>query len=124
MRFSRFVVVGGLCAVLSNASVIVLARHGFGGILASVIAFGPVLLIGYALHSFFTFGTQPSTLSFGRYALAMLANFPLWAASLGLFSDLLKVPVSIVAPITTGLIFLWNYLSAKWAFPSHARTRV
>jgi putative flippase GtrA len=122
VRFSRFTVVGGLCAVLSNVTVIVLARHGLGSILASVIAFGPVLLIGYALHSSFTFGTQPSKLSFVRYTLAMLANFPLWAASLGLFSDLLKFPVAIVAPATTGLLFLWNYVSARWAFLSHVRT--
>jgi putative flippase GtrA len=124
MRFPRYVIVGGLCAILSNATVIVLARHGFGSIVASVIAFGPMLLIGYALHAFFTFGTQPTRLSFRRYALAMLANFPLWAASLGLFSDLLKIPVAIVAPATTLIIFLWNYISARWAFLSHARNGV
>jgi putative flippase GtrA len=121
VRLPRFIIVGGVCAVLSNVTVIVLVRHGFGSIVASLIAFGPVLLIGYALHSFFTFGALPSRLSFGRYTLAMLANFPLWVASLGLFSDLLKIPVAIVGPATTLLIFVWNYLSARWAFLSHVR---
>jgi len=124
MRFSRFAIVGGTCAVVSNLIVIVLVRHGLGSIVASVIAFAPVLLIGYALHSFFTFGTQPSKLTFGRYTLAMLANFPLWAASLVLFCDLLKIRVTFVAPAATALIFLWNYLSARWAFVSPARARV
>ena len=124
MRFSRFVVVGGLCAVLSNAAVIVLVRYGFGSAVASVLAFGPVLLIGYALHSFFTFATQPTRLTFGRYALATLANFPIWAALLYTCCDLLKFSIALVAPAATALIFVWNYASARWAFIPHAGSGV
>ena len=123
MRFTRFVLVGGLCALLSNAAVILLVRSGFGTLRASALAFGPVLLVGYGLHSVFTFGTQPSRLSFARYALATLANFPVWAALLYLLSDVLKISIAIVAPLATALIFLWNYVSATWAFLPAARRR-
>ncbi len=116
MRFSRFALVGALCALLSNVAVIALARHGFGSLVASVLAFGPVLVAGYALHSMFTFGIQPARTSFIRYALAMLANFPLWAAALYVFGDLLKVSIAVVAPASTLLIFAWNYAAARWAF--------
>jgi putative flippase GtrA len=116
MRLSRFAVVGALCALLSNAAVIVLVRYGFGSLLASLLAFGPVLVTGYALHTLFTFATQPSRTTFLRYTLATLANFPVWAAALYLFGDVLKIPVTLVAPGATLLIFLWNYAAARWAF--------
>ena len=116
MRFSRFALVGVLCALLSNVTVIALAHAGFGSLAASMLAFPPILCGGYALHSMFTFGAPPARSSFIRYALAMLANFPLWAAALYVFGDLLKVPITVVAPATTLLIFLWNYIAARWAF--------
>lgn len=116
--FPRYVVVGGLCAVLNNVAVITLVRYGFGSVSASVIAFGPVLLVGFALHSLFTFATRPTRLTFGRYTLAMLSNFPAWAALLYVFCDVLRVSVSLVAPGATVLIFLWNYSSSRWAFRS------
>lgn len=116
MRVERFVAVGALCALLSNAAVIVLVRYGLGSIAASVLAFGPVLLTGYALHSIFTFGTQPSRLTFARYALATVANFPIWVVALYVLCDVLRISVAIAAPVTTALIFLWNYLSARWAW--------
>jgi len=116
VRLSRFALVGALCAILSNVAVIALAHHGFGSLVASLLAFPPVLLAGYALHSMFTFGAPLARTSFVRYALAMLANFPLWAAALYVFGDLLKVPITVVAPAATLLIFLWNYIAARWAF--------
>jgi putative flippase GtrA len=116
MRFSRFATVGALCAVLSNVAVIALAGLGIGSLAASMLAFGPVLIIGYALHSMFTFAAQPSRVTFVRYTLAMLANFPVWAAALYVFGDVLHLSLMLVAPATTLLIFLWNYLAARWAF--------
>ena len=119
MRFSRFTAVGALCAVLSNVAVIALVRHGVGSLLASLLAFGPVLIIGYALHSAFTFGTHPSRITFVRYTLATVANFPVWAALLFLFGDVLHVSITLLAPAATLLIFLWNYLATNWAFTPH-----
>jgi putative flippase GtrA len=120
MRLSRFVLIGGLCALLSNVLVITFTHFGFGYLVASCLAFGPVLLVGYLLHTSVTFETSASPLLFARYALAMAANFPLWIAALYLFCDVLNVPVAIAAPTTTALIFLWNYTSTKWALLSSA----
>lgn len=121
MRLERFVLVGAFCAVLTNAAVITLARYGFGAVGASLLAFGPVLVAGYALHSFFTFGTTPARLTFARYALATAANFPIWIAALYLFVDVLKMPIGIAAPVATALIFLWSYVAARWAWGSGRR---
>jgi putative flippase GtrA len=116
VRVERFVAIGALCALLSNVAVIVLVRHGFSSVTASLLAFGPVLAMGYALHAVFTFGTPPSRLTFGRYALATAANFPVWIAALYVLRDLLGSPIAIATPVATALIFLWNYAAAKWAW--------
>src|SRR5262249_24830859 len=87
---------------------------------ASFLAFGPVLLVGYGLHVLITFKTTASRLSFVRHALAMAANFPLWIGALYLFCDIFNVAIDVAAPAVTVLIFLWNYLSANWAFTPSA----
>jgi putative flippase GtrA len=120
MRFSRFASVGALCALLSNILVIAFAHYGFGYLVASLLAFGPVLLVGYALHTTITFKTTSSYLSFFKYTVAMAVNVPLWIGALWIFCDLFNSPVAIAAPTTTALIFLWNYLSAKWALVAAA----
>jgi putative flippase GtrA len=121
MRFPRFVVIGGLCAFLNNVWVIGLSHFGFGYVASSCLAFGPILLVGYALHSAVTFETHFSQHSFIRYALAMATNFPIWIAALYLFCDIFNVAVAIAAPAATVLIFIWNYASARWAILSAAR---
>jgi putative flippase GtrA len=116
VRLTRFVMVGALCALLANAAIILLVRAGLGVLAATVLVFVPVLLVGYALHAAFTFRSQPSRAAFGRYALAMAANFPIWIGALYVLCDLLRISITIAAPATTVLVFLWNYLSGGWAF--------
>ncbi len=115
-RLVRFTLVGALCAALSNVLVIVLVGRGFGVLAASALAFLPVLVCGFALHSCFTFDAPPTRGAFVRYTLAMAANFPLWSAGLVFFCDLLRVPIALAAPATTVLVFAWNYGTARWAF--------
>jgi putative flippase GtrA len=120
VRVERFVIVGALCALLSNAAVIGLVRYGFGTLSASLLAFGPVLVAGYTLHSAFTFGTAPARLTFARYALGTASNFPIWIAALYLLVDVLRISIGIAAPVATALIFLWSYLTARWAWGSRS----
>jgi putative flippase GtrA len=116
VRLTRFVVVGALCAVITNAAIILLVRAGLGSVTATIVAFVPVLLLGYALHAAFTFRRARSGISFGRYAFAMAANFPITIGAIYVLCDLLRIPVALAAPAMTLLIFLWNYLSGSWAF--------
>jgi putative flippase GtrA len=109
-------VVGGLCALLSNVLTIGFVDHGFGVLVATALAFAPVLIVGYALHAVFTFRSKSSRVSFVRYALAMAVNFPLWSACIYLLATAFAVPVSVAAPSTTVLMILWNYAASRWAF--------
>jgi putative flippase GtrA len=114
----RYVAIGGLCALLNNVAVIALVWSGIGIVTASAIAFGPVLIIGYRLHAHFTFRAQASRISFVRFTLGIALNYPLWIASLYVLCNLLRLSISIAAPLTTAMIFAWNFASAKWAFLS------
>ena len=115
MILPKFLVVSGLCAILTNALVILGVRWGLGTATASALAFGPVLIVGYALHSLFTFSERGARLSLARYAIAVALNFPIWTGGLFVLRDLLKVPIVIAAPVMTGLLFAWNFASANWA---------
>jgi putative flippase GtrA len=124
MRPARYLVVGAACALLNNILVIAFAYYGAGYALATALAFGPVLAFGYGAHTMFTFGASASFASFGRYTLAMLANYPLWIAALFVQCDLLGLPVAAAAPTTTALVFLFNYVSAGWALRVGGSARV
>lgn len=123
MVLSRYTAVSAVCALLSNAIVIVCVDRGFSGPVASVFAFVPVLLLGYALHCLFTFGTEPSRVSLARYFLAVSANLPLWICGLYLFYNLLRIPIAIATPTLTLILFAWNFASARWAFLSRFGVR-
>jgi putative flippase GtrA len=116
MRVSRFILTGGICAVINNILVIAFTRFGFGCVAASILAFGPVLCVGYILHASFTFTASPTRTSFAKYTVTMAANFPLWITAIFILSNISHLRMELAAPTTTALLFLWNYLSAKWAF--------
>lgn len=115
MILPKFLAVSGLCAILTNGLVILCVRWGLGTAAASALAFGPVLIVGYALHSLFTFSERGARLSLVRYAVSIALNFPIWTGGLFVLRDLLKVPIVIAAPVMTCLLFVWNFASANWA---------
>ena len=116
MRLSWHLVLGAICALFNNVLIIGLAWRGFGYVSATFIAFLPSLLLGYFLHCFFTYRSSPNWLSFTKYAFSMLANQPLWFFALYCFVDLLRAPIEVAAPLTTFLLFFWNYISSRWVF--------
>jgi len=115
MILPKFLAVSGVCAILTNALVILGVHWGLGTAAASALAFGPVLIVGYALHSLFTFSEHGARLSLVRYAIGVALNFPIWTGGLFMLRDLLKMPIVIAAPAMTGLLFVWNFASANWA---------
>lgn len=115
MRFPRYVLVGGVCALINNVIVIGCDRIGIHYIVSSCLGFVPVLCVGFMLHTSFTFRTSATWPAFVRYTLSMAANYPMWIGGLFVFCDLLGVAVAIAAPLITVLLFLWNFLSAGWA---------
>jgi putative flippase GtrA len=113
----RYVAVGAFCAVLNNILLIGVVDAGVDYLRALCLVCLPMLIIGFALHVTITFETKPTLAAFFRYSVGILANYPLWIASLFLLCDVARLPILLASPIATLFLFVWNYLATHWAIP-------
>lgn len=111
----RYFAVAGACAIVNNLLLIGLVKAGFNYFAGIWIAYVPMVLFGYALHVSITFRVKGSSHTLLRYALVMLANYPLWIASLVVLCGGLKMPITLAAPVGTVIAFIGNYLATHWA---------
>jgi putative flippase GtrA len=116
----RYVIVGLTCTLLHNAIMIGCDLIGIHYVVSSLISYGIVVVVGFALHSWFTFQQTPSIKSFLRYAVSMAANYPASVALMFVFCDLARLPVAAAAPLSTLVLFAWNFLSSRWAITGSA----
>lgn len=123
MIAGRALVVGFVCALAHNAIMIVGDWMGLHYALSLVFSFLIVVVLGYRLHSGWTFsGTVRTRASFGRYALVASANYPASLAGMFVFVDLLNFSVPIASPVVTVLLFALNYAGNRWALrAAHSR---
>lgn len=120
-RNFRYIAVAGICAVVNNLLLIILVKSGINYFAAIWLAYIPMVLFGYALHVAITFQVGASSRTLLRYALVMLANYPLWIASLFILYSVLKLPIAVAAPVGTVIAFIGNYLATHWAIMSSVR---
>jgi SAM-dependent methyltransferase len=120
-RNFRYLAVAAICAVVNNLLLIGLVKAGVNYFLGIWIAYVPMVLFGYAMHAGITFRTDTCSRTLLRYALAMLANYPLWIASLFVLYDTLKLPIAFAAPTGTIIAFVGNYLATHWAIMNSVR---
>ena len=118
----RYLAIATICAVVNNVLLIGLVKAGIGYFAGIWIAYIPMVLFGYALHSVITFQQNPSVRALLRYALVMLANYPLWILSLFVLRGELELPIEAAAPIGTVIAFIGNYLGTHWAILRSVRS--
>ena len=103
------------CAALHNAIMIVLDLlevHYSLSLLASTCFLVP---IGFWLHCAFTFTVDRTWHAFWRYAAVMVLNLPLSFVFIWLSFDFMQLPMIFAAPLSTVLLFTWNFLASRWA---------
>ncbi len=88
---------------------------GFGYVTSSILSLFVVIPTGYLLHAGFTFGRDRSWSAFFRFAGSVLAGFPISLLTVALLSGGAGLPMVVVAPIATLVLFVWNYATAHWA---------
>ena len=116
MVLGRFFSVGLLCALLHNAIMIGGDWLGLHYVASSFVSFAIVVLVGYWLHSAWTFpGAQRGGMPFARYTLTMALNLPLLLAGMFVFVDLAGLGVPIAAPAVTVLVAAFNFVGSRWA---------
>jgi putative flippase GtrA len=105
----RYLLVGGLCALVHNGIVIGGAALNIHYVITSAISYAVVVVLGFFLHARFTFQVHAGWRSFAKYAAAMLVNYPLWVALMFGLNDMAKLPMLIASPVGTVLMFGWNF---------------
>lgn len=115
----RYMMVGLACAVIHNAVMFGSDRLGVHYIAALVISFVILLPTGYALHSLFTFERDMAPVRFLRFAGGLLAGFPINFVLMVLLVSVLGLNVPLATLLCTGLLFIWNYVAARWAILLH-----
>ncbi len=111
-RTSRYAQVGLLCALINNLVVIGMDRLGYRYVLSVTLASLTTVTIAYLLHANYTFRVAATVNGWLRFAAGNLSGFLISMTLMFIWCDLLGLSASITMPITTGLLFLWNYLVA------------
>lgn len=111
----RYLWGGAICALLHNALVIGLASAAIPYAVALVVSFCITVPIGYLFHSSVTFCEPRSWGRLVRFVGGSLAGFG-WSAVLmiGMHNGL-GLPIVLATPLATLLLFLWNFVAARWA---------
>jgi putative flippase GtrA len=114
-RVPRYTLVAVVCALIHNLVLISADAMGAGVLLCQVASAAVLLPIGFLLQSRFTFGVDRSFTSFLRYSLALITNFPVALLVLWLACDISGMPMLLAAPLSSIILFCWNYLTSSWA---------
>jgi putative flippase GtrA len=98
------------------------AMRGAGALAISTVGFAVsfvlVSLVGYALHSRFTFREAMSLSRYGRYALAMSTNTPLALGVTWVLRGPVALPMAYAAPLASCLMVGANFILSRWAIAS------
>lgn len=108
----RYLVVGGFCALLGNAILIVFDRVGINYVVSCLVSFVATVLIAYGFHTHWTFGSQRSLEGLLRYGAAMAINLPVALGLLFLLVSVAGLQMAIAAPALTIIQTAFNYLVA------------
>jgi len=116
MVLGRFFSVGLVCALLHNAIMIGGDWLGLHYVVSTFVSFAIVVLLGYGLHSSWTFpGAQRGAMSFARYTVTMALNLPLSLAGMFVLVDLAGLGVPLAAPAVTVMLAAFNFVGGRWA---------
>jgi putative flippase GtrA len=114
-RLGPYGLIAGTC-VLANFFILVVGDHvGLHYVVSTSISFVVCVVLGYVLHSRFTFPAPIAWEAFARYTLAMSMNYPLSIIAVWFFHELLSLQMIFAAPAATLALTAYNFVSSRWA---------
>lgn len=111
----RFGGVSALCMILNNLILIGADACGVAYGVATLLSYVIVVVVGYGLHTSYTFGVARSGTGFARYALAMAANVPAQWLLLWVLIGHLGLSMLAAAPFSTLAVAFFNFMVSRWA---------
>lgn len=116
----RYSMVSGVCLLLGLILIPLLSEWGLHYALATSITFCLIAVFGFLAHCYWTFGVERRLSSFFRYVSAIAMNLPLTIILIGVAHDLLSMSVAASTAMASAILFVWNYLAARWAILQHS----
>lgn len=114
-RGPRYFAVSAFCLGLSNVILIGADRLGLSSGAGVLLSAALLIPVGFLLQARLTFAVPLNWHAFFRYAAALMLNVPLsWLLLYGLH-DVGGLDMLWAAPVSTGLLFLWTYMTSRWA---------
>lgn len=114
-RTMRYTMIGAFCALLNNLAIIIGNFLGIHYLPMTIASFVIVTPLAYLLHAGFTFKEPGSLRGFLRFAAGLATAFPVFFLFMAILCTCLRVPVVVAAPVTTIVLYVWNYATAHWA---------
>jgi putative flippase GtrA len=118
---SRYALTAAACMILHNIIMISGDAAGLAMPVAVFISFCLCVLLGFALHSRYTFAVEGDARGLLRYTFAMAANVPLTIALLWFFLTLLSLPMAAASPAATAVLLVVNFFASRWAIAGGRR---
>ena len=118
---ARYIAVSALCMATHVAIMIAADSAGIDLPTALALSFCTVVVLGYALHTRFTFSVARESGGLIRYTGAMAATLPLASAFLWIYSRWCGWPMWMAAPAGAATMLVMNYGAAQWALARRPR---
>ncbi|HYD12651.1 MAG TPA: GtrA family protein [Allosphingosinicella sp.] len=112
---SRYALTAAACMVTHNLVMIAGDAAGIVMPVAVLLSFCLCVLLGFFLHSRYTFAVAGDARSLLRYTVAMAANVPLTIVLLWLFLVSLHLPMAAASPAATLVLLVVNFFASRWA---------
>jgi putative flippase GtrA len=113
-RTARYTLVGAICAVVNNILIIGGTFFCINYVVMSFVAFAFVTTFAYLMHTSFTFRERRSVRGLLRFSSGVATGFPLFILLMAIFCTGLGMPVAIATPLSTVVLYAWNYALAHW----------
>lgn len=107
----RYIAIAVFCVLLHNAIMITLDAVGVHYGIGLLVSAAVLIPLGFVLHAVFTFSATMSWYSFLCYSVVVILNTPLSFVSIWLLHDVLEIAVAVAVPVSTVVLFVWNFLS-------------
>ena len=111
----RYSVVSGICLGLGTTLIPLLSWWGLHYALATLVAFFLNVIVGFFLHSYWTFDVERNYCSLVRYISTVALNLPLTVIIIGISHDIMGLSVAASTVISASVLLIWNFIAVRWA---------
>ncbi len=108
-------VIGAVCLAINNVILIGGERLGVHYLPATLFCYVFVGGFAFVCHAKLTFRTMPSWRGYLRFQAAQATGAVLTLAMLFALRGLLDLPMWVAAPAATLAMFVYNFVSTRWA---------